>query len=38
MIRTAVAATSIWPQTTVLAGHARVVGDFLTITAGPVTA
>jgi hypothetical protein len=38
MIRTAVAAPGVWPQTNVLAGHARVVRSFLTITARPPAA
>jgi len=36
MICTAVAASGIWPQTNVLTGHARLVRNFLTITAGPL--
>ena len=38
MIRTAVAAPGVWPQTNVLTGHARVVRRFLTITSGPLAA
>ena len=38
MIRTAVAAPGVWPQTNVLTGHARVVRSFLTITTGPAAA
>ena len=38
MIRTAVAAPGVWPQTNVLTGHARVVRRFLTITARPLAA
>jgi hypothetical protein len=38
MIRTAVAAPGVWPQTNVLTGHARVVRRFLTITARPPAA
>ena len=38
MIRTAVAAPSVWPQTNVLTSHARVVRSFLTITARPLAA
>jgi len=38
MVRTAVAAPGIWPQTNVLTGHARLVRNFLAITTGPVAA
>ena len=38
MIRTAVAAPGVWPQTNVLTGHARVVRSFLTITTRPLAA
>jgi len=38
MIRTAVAAPGIWPQTSALTGHARRVRSFLTITTGPLAA
>ena len=38
MVRTAVAAPGIRPQTNVLSGHARVVRNFLAITTGPVAA
>ena len=38
MIRTAVAAPGIWPQTSALTGQARLVRSFLTITTGPLAA
>jgi len=38
MVRTTVAAPGIWPQTNALTGHARLVRNFLTITAGPLAA
>jgi len=38
MIRTAVAAPGVWPQTNALTGHARVVRSFLTITTRPSAA